>query len=340
MSSIFQAFAAHKPGAPLEPFSYDPGPLPPEQVEIAVQFCGICHSDLSMIDNDWGSSTYPLVPGHEVVGTITALGEQAKGLAIGQRVGLGWFNGSCMACRHCLAGDPHLCANSTSTIDGRGGFATRVRAHWAWAVPLPDALADASAGPLFCGGATVFNPLVACNVRPTDRVGVIGLGGLGHLALQFLAKWGCDVHAFTSSESKHDEALSLGARHVIATRDSQALARLKGSLDFLISTVNVPLDWPALLETLAPHGRLHVVGAVLEPIPVPAFSLISGQRSLSGSPVASPAVTATMLDFCARHAIAPITETFPLTRVNEALDHLRHGRARYRVVLENNLTPR
>ncbi len=337
MSPTIQAFAALERGAPLEAFDFDPGPLGPEQVEIAVSHCGICHSDLSMIDNDWGDSVYPLVPGHEVVGTVAALGPQAKGLALGQRVGLGWFNGSCMACRHCLAGDPHLCAASTSTIAGRGGFANRVRAHWAWAVPLPDALTEASAGPLFCGGATVFNPLLACNVRPTDRVGVIGLGGLGHLALQFLAKWGCDVHAFTSSESKRDEALRLGARHVIATHDGNALARLKGSLDFLISTVNVPLDWTALLDTLAPHGRLHLVGAVLEPIPVPAFALIGGQRSLSGSPVASPAVTATMLDFCARHAIAPVTETFPLSRVNDALDHLRRGRARYRVVLENDL---
>jgi alcohol/geraniol dehydrogenase (NADP+) len=337
MPETIQAYAAPSVGAPLEPFSYDPGPLGPEQVEIAVSHCGICHSDLSMIDNDWGASAYPLVPGHEVVGRVLAIGEQARGLAPGQRVGVGWFNGSCMACRHCLGGDHHLCAASTSTIGGHGGFATRLRCHWAWATPLPEALDSAAAGPLFCGGATVFGPLLACGVKPTDRAGVIGIGGLGHLALQFLNKWGCEVHAFTTSESKRAEALRLGAHHTVNPRDAAALAGLRGKLDFLISTVNVPLDWPALFETLAPKGRLHVVGAVLEPIPVAAFALIAGQKSISGSPVCSPGVAATMVGFCARHGIAPVTESFPLSRVNDALEHLRAGRARYRVVLENDL---
>lgn len=337
MSTTIKALAAFEAGAALQPFEYEPGPLGPEQVEIAVSHCGICHSDLSMIHNDWGGSSFPLVPGHEIVGTVVAAGPQAKGLTPGRRVGVGWFSGSCLSCRHCLSGDHHLCAASTSTIGTRGGFATRVRTHWAWAIPLPEALDSATAGPLFCGGATVFQPLVQHGVKPTDRVGVVGIGGLGHLALQFLHKWGCEVHAFTSNDSKTADLLRLGAHHVVSTRDPEALGRLKGSLDFILSTVNVPLDWTALLATLAPQGRLHVVGAVLEPIPVPAFSLIVGQKSLSGSPVSSPAVTATMLDFCARHGIAPQTEAFPLSRANEALGRLRSGEARYRIVLENDL---
>lgn len=339
MSNMIKAYATPSKGAPLQPFEFDPGPLGPEQVEIAVTHCGICHSDLSMIENDWGMTVYPLVPGHEAVGRVVGLGSQAKGLNVGQRVGLGWFAGSCMACRPCLSGDHHLCATAEQTIVGRhGGFASRVRAHWAWATPLPESLDLAKVGPLFCGGATVFNPIVAFGVRPTDRVGVIGIGGLGHLAVQFLNKWGCEVHAFTSSDSKRNEALKLGAHHVVNSRDSAAMQRIKGSLDFVISTVNVPLDWTAIIETLGPKGRLHLVGAVLEAIPVAAFSLIMGQKSISGSPVGSPTINSIMLDFCARHKIAPVTEVFPMSRVNDALEHLRQGKARYRIVLENDLT--
>lgn len=335
MSATIKAFAVKGPNAPLEPFEFDPGPLGPEQVEIAVSYCGICHSDLSMIDNEWGMSVYPLVPGHEVIGTIVTAGEQVKNVKVGQRVGLGWSSASCMACRQCLSGNQNLCPNSEATIVHRhGGFADRVRCHWAWAIPLPEQLDPAKAGPLFCGGITVFNPIVQFEVKPTDRVGVIGIGGLGHLALQFLNKWGCEVYAFTSSDSKREEALRLGAHHVTNSRDPDAMKKIAGSLDFVISTVNVPLDWGAYINTLAPKGRLHFVGVVLEPIPVPTFPLIANQREISGSPLGSPSTTATMLDFCARHDIAPITETFPFSRVNDAIEHLRAGKARYRIVLE------
>lgn len=337
MSTSIRSYAAFSQGSPLKPFEYNPGPLGPEEVEIAVSHCGICHSDVSMIDNEWGMTGYPLVPGHEIAGTVVATGEHVKGLKVGQRVGVGWHSGSCMACHSCLSGDHNLCATAEGVIvNHHGGFADRVRSHWAFAVPLPDKLDFAHAGPLFCGGATVFNPILQFDVKPTHRVGVIGIGGLGHLALQFLNKWGCEVTAFTSSDSKRDEAIEMGAHSVINSRDSGAMARIAGKLDFVISTVSVPLDWPAILETLGPRGRLHVVGAVLEPIPVPAFSLVMAQRSVSGSPVGSPATIATMLDFCARHDIAPVIETFPMSRVNDALQHLRDGKARYRVVLEND----
>ena len=338
MSTSIKSFAALEKGAPLQPYEFDPGPLGPEQVEIAVTHCGICHSDLSMIDNEWGMSAFPLVAGHEVAGTVAAIGGQVKGLRIGQRVGLGWYAGSCMACHQCLSGDHNLCKTAGGTIVGHhGGFADRVRADWAWAVPLPEKLASADAGPLFCGGVTVYTPIVQFGVKPPDRVGVIGIGGLGHMALQFLNKWGCEVHAFTSSEAKRDEALKLGAHAIVNSRDSAALKKIAGSLDFVISTVNVPLDWQAIIETLGPRGRLHVAGAVLDPIPIGAFSLIMAQKSVSGSPVGSPATTATMLDFCARHDIAPVIETFPMSKVNDALQHLRDGKARYRIVLENDL---
>ncbi len=332
-----QAFAAAAPGAKLEPFEFNPGPLGEEQVEVQVNHCGVCHSDLSMLDNEWHMSSYPLVPGHEAVGTVAAVGDKVKGVRVGQRVGVGWFSASCMACPQCLTGNHNLCGHGEQTIVNRhGGFADRVRCHWAWAVPLPDRLDVTAVGPLFCGGITVFAPILQCGVLPTDRVGVIGIGGLGHLALQFLSKWGCEVIAFTSSESKRREALSLGAHDVVSSNDPAAMKKLSGSLNFILSTVNVPLAWDSILGCLAPKGRLHLVGAVLEPIPVSAFGLIAASKSISGSPLGSPATVATMLQFCARHQIHPTVEHFPLSRVNEAMDHLRAGKARYRIVLDND----
>ena len=336
--STIKAFAALAPKAALQPFEYDAGPLGDEDVEIAVTHCGICHSDLSMLDNDWGMSAYPLVPGHEVVGKIVALGAHAKRVTLGQTVGLGWYSSSCMACPQCLGGDHNLCATVESTIVHRhGGFASHVRSHWAWATPLPAGLDPAKAGPLFCGGITVFNPIVQFGIKPTDRVGVIGIGGLGHLALKFLRAWGCEVIAFTSTDSKRDEARQFGAHRVVNSRDSTELSKLAGSLNFILSTVNVSLDWQTLIGALAPKGRLHTVGAIAEPISLAAFPLIVGQRSFSGSPLGSPATTASMLEFSARHHIEPTTEFFPMSRVNDALEHLKSGKARYRLVLENDL---
>ncbi|PQO35493.1 NAD(P)-dependent alcohol dehydrogenase [Blastopirellula marina] len=335
--AVIHAYAAKSAGAALEPFEYDPGPLADNQVEVAVTHCGICHSDLSMLENEWGMTAYPLVPGHEASGVIAAMGSQVKGLKIGQRVGVGWQSGSCMACPQCMGGDHNLCPSSAATIVGHhGGFADRVRCDWQFAVPLPDALKPEDVGPLFCGGVTVFNPMLQYGLLPTHRIGVIGIGGLGHMALQFANKWGCEVTAFTSSESKRDEAIKLGAHNVVNSRDSNAMSQLAGSLDYILSTVNVPLDWQTILGALAPKGKLLVVGAVLEPIPVPAMSLIMAERAIGGSPIGSPATIAKMLDFCARHKISPQIETFPMSKVNEALEHLKAGNARYRIVLEND----
>ena len=338
MSTTIHALAAFGPKQPLQPFEYTPGPLGVGQVEIAVESCGICHSDLSMLDNEWGMTAYPLVPGHEVVGKVVALGEHTKRLKVGDRVGLGWFSGSCGACAACLSGDPNLCASAEGTIVQRhGGFASRVRAHWSWVSPLPEALDSTKAGPLFCGGITVFNPIVQCGVRPTDSVAVIGIGGLGHMALKFLRAWGCDVTAFTTSDSNRAEALQLGAHRTLNSRNPDELAKAAGSFDFILNTTNVGLDWNSYIAALKPKGRLHTVGAVLEPMALAAFPLIMGQKSVSGSPLGSPATVDTMLAFSARHSITPTTETFPMSRANEALEHLRSGKARYRVVLVNDL---
>jgi uncharacterized zinc-type alcohol dehydrogenase-like protein len=330
----YQAWVARSAKGPMVLENLDPGPLGEEEVEVAVEHCGVCHSDLSVLNNEWGVSQYPATLGHEVVGRITALGANTKGLALGQRVGVSWYCGSDMHCRQCLSGNQHLCPNVQLTVVGhRGGFATHIRAHWAWTIPIPEKLNFADAGPLLCGGITVFNPL-AMHAKPTDRVGIIGIGGLGHLAVKFAAAYGCDVTAFTSSVSKFDEARSFGANHVVASKDSAAIRKLAESFDLLISTVNVPLDWDAMIGALAPNGRLHVVGGVLEPIPVSAASLFLRQRSVSGSPIGPPVAIATMLDFAARHNIAPQTEHYPMSNINEAFARLESGKARYRIVLD------
>lgn len=329
-----KAWVARNAKQPMTLEVVDLGPFGAEDVEVAVENCGLCHSDLSILNNDWGISQYPAILGHEVVGRVTAVGPNAKGIKVGQRVGVGWNSGSCMHCHQCMSGDHHLCPQVQPTIVGhRGGFASHVRVHWAWTIPLPEKLNFAEAGPLLCGGVTVFSPL-AMHAKPTSRVGIIGIGGLGHMALKFAAAYGCEVTAFTSSESKFDEAKGFGANHVVSSRDSAAIKKLAGSFDLLISTVNVKLDWDALIGTLAPIGRLHIVGAVLEPIPVGAFSLIMGQRSVSGSLTGSPVAIETMLDFASRHNIAPQTEHFPMSQINEAFARLASGKARYRIVLD------
>lgn len=331
-----KAYAAFEAGGELKPFEFEAGPIGPDEVDIRVLSCGICHSDLSMLKNDWSIAAYPLVPGHEVVGTVAATGERVRHLKKGQTVGLGWFARSCMACPQCLSGDHNLCPNAVGTIVGRhGGFSDRVRAHWSWTLPIPDGVDPTAAGPLFCGGITVFNPLLQNGIRPVDRVAVVGIGGLGHLALQFLNAWGCEVTAFSSSADKEEEARRMGAHHFVDSRDRDALSGLAGRFDMVLVTVNVALDWPAYIETLRPRGRLHFVGAAPE-VSSGIFPLLIGQRSIGASPLGSPQTTADMLDFAARHGIAPVVEAFPMSRVNDAMAHLEAGKARYRIVLEND----
>jgi len=312
----------------------DLGPLASDDVEVAVEHCGLCHSDLSMLNNEWGFARYPAVFGHEVVGRVTAIGSSAKGLKVGQRVGVGWNSGSCMHCRQCKSGEQHLCARAQPTIVGhRGGFASHVRSHWAWAIPLPENLNIADAGPLLCGGITVFNPIMMF-ARPTHHIGVVGIGGLGHMAVKFAKAYGCEVTAFTSSEDKFGEARSFGAHNVVSSRDAGAFKKLAGKIDLLIVTVNASMDWDGLIGTLAPNGRMHVVGAVLEPIPFSVFPLLMKQGSIGASPTGSPVAMQTMLEFAARHNVAPQTEHYPMSQINEAFARLEAGKARYRIVLD------
>jgi len=330
------AYAVNEPKGRLEPFSYELGKLSPENIDIKVSYCGVCHSDINMMNNEWGMTQYPIVPGHEIIGEIVAAGNAVKNLKVGDIVGLGWMSSSCMSCSECMSGDHKLCSNSEGTIIGRhGGFAEYVRSHWSWAIPIPKGMDLSKTGPLLCGGITVFSPLFSSNIKPTDSVGVIGIGGLGHLALKFLKHWGCDVIAFSSNPSKKNEILSMGANKVIDSKDSEDLKSVAGKLKFILNTTNVSLDWDSYLTALSPKGKLHTVGAVLEPMEIPAFSLIMGDKSVGGSPIGSPELIRLMLEFCNRHNIYPNTEEFLMENANEAIEHLNQGKARYRIVLKN-----
>ncbi|WP_269291538.1 NADPH-dependent aldehyde reductase Ahr [Pantoea sp. LMR881] len=332
-----KSYAAMQAGQALERYDYDPGPLDAEDVEVEVDYCGVCHSDLSMIDNEWGGSTYPLVAGHEVIGRVVALGDSAKnkGLKLGQRVGIGWTAKSCQHCDACINGQQVNCEQGkVTTINNHGGFANKLRANWQWAIPLPEKLDVASAGPLLCGGITVFKPLLMHNISVSSRVGVIGIGGLGHIAIKILRAIGAEVTAFSSSASKTQAILDMGADHVVNSRDPEALKALAGQFDLIISTVAVDLDWQPYFNALAPQGKFHTVGAVMKPFEVPAFSLIVGDRAVTGSSTGSPGQLRALLKLAARTDIAPTVEYFPMSKINDALDHLRAGKANYRIVLK------
>lgn len=336
MSKV-KAWAANEQNGKLQSFNFELPPITDEEVEIEVDHCGICHSDLALINNDWGNANYPLVPGHEITGRIVALGSMAakKGLRLGQKVGVGWNKSSCGHCDPCLNGQQNLCIRLQATVLGNhGGWAERVRAHWIWTLPIPDELDIRDAGPLMCAGITVFAPLLAYGVKPTDHIGIIGIGGLGHLAVQFANAWGARVTAFSSSAAKHGDIKHMGADHIVSSRDATQWDDLKGKLDFILVTVTAPLDWDKIISLLAPNGRLHFVGIITKPIPVSIFSLLIPQASLSSSPGGSRSEMDKMLRFAALHEISPVTEHWPMSKVNEAIAHIESGEAAYRVVLD------
>jgi len=330
-----QAYAAHGPGMPLEPFQYEPPALEASQVEISISHCGICHSDLHLLDNDWGITQYPMVPGHEIVGTVTQAGSAAKGFREGQRVGVGWEAGSCGECQYCLRGEENMCLDWRGTCThGYGGYASAIRVDSRFVIPIPESMDSERAAPLLCGGITVYSPL-ARYAQPAMRAGVVGLGGLGHLAVQYARAFGCEVTAFSTSPEKEAEARSLGAHHFINTRDAGAVQSAANSFDFVISTVPADLNWGEYVNALRPKGTLCIVGAPQSDVRLPAFPLILGSKAVCGSAVGSPSQIRQMLEFSARHGIYPKTERFPMAQVNAALNRLRSNLARYRIVLAN-----
>jgi alcohol/geraniol dehydrogenase (NADP+) len=335
MSEI-HGLAVHAAGAHLLPYKFDPGELQPNEVEIKISHCGVCHSDIALIDNDWGISKYPFIPGHEIVGTVVAVGSSVRDREVGERVGVGWQADSCGICEWCRQGDEHLCALSQPTCVGRnGGFADRIRVNSRFAIAIPEALESETAAPLLCGGITVYAPLRNHGVRPSSRVGVIGIGGLGHIGIQFARTFGAEVTAFSTSKDKEAEAKSLGAHNFVNTRDTGALKKVAGSFDFLLSTVSADQDWQGYVNALRPKGVMCVVGVPPSPIQVQAFSLIGQQRAISGSPSGSPRDLHEMLDVAARHGVKAITESFAMGKANDAVAKVKKNQIRYRAVLTN-----
>jgi alcohol/geraniol dehydrogenase (NADP+) len=333
---LIQGLAAHAAGAELLPFRYDPGELGLHEVEIDISHCGICHSDVHLICNDWGVSQYPFIPGHEIIGVVTAVGAEVRSLVVGQRVGLGWQSNSCGHCEWCVRGMENLCPTAEATcIHRNGGYANRVRANARFVLPIPDPLPSEQAAPLLCGGITVYNPMRTHGINPSSRVGVIGIGGLGHLAIQFARVFGAHVTAFSTSPAKEEEARELGANHFVNSRETKAMREVTGAMDLILSTVNANEEWSTYLQSLRPTGTLCLLGIPPGAITVPAFPLISGLRTITGNPTGSPARLREMLDVAARHRVQAKTERFAMADANTALGKVKKNKVRYRAVLAN-----
>lgn len=331
---MIQAYAAASAGTPLERFDYDPAPLGPHDVEVGITHCGLCHSDLHLVDGDWGRMPYPMVPGHEIVGVVASAGAGVAPGLVGRRVGIGWQRGSCLDCEYCLSGQEPQCDQSQDTCIGHhGGFARAIRLDHRFCHPIPDGLPSEAAAPLLCAGITVYAPLRRYGVDANSRVGVVGIGGLGHLAVQFADRMGAHVTAFSSGDAKREQAHELGADVYINSRDGGAMRTTRKSLDILVVTAPADLDWLEYLKALRPNGVLAFVAATSTPVPIPASLLIDRQLAVTGSSIGGRAVMREMLDFSARHAVRPWTETLPFAQVNTALERLRRNDVRYRFVL-------
>ncbi len=337
--TTFTAYAALQPKEKLQLWQYEPAPLKSNEIEIRVTHNGLCHTDIHMRDNDWGVSQFPLVAGHEVVGVVTERGEDVTSLKTGDRVGLGWIRNSCRVCYHCLQGEENICKQGyTGLIVGNyGGFADRVRISADFAYKIPDALDSASAAPLLCAGITVYTPLRTYIKYPAMKVGIVGIGGLGHLAIKFARAMGAETIALSSSPDKETEAKDFGAHHFYQWRDAEAMKDLTGSLDLLLSTSSAELDWDLAFSLLANNGVLCFLGIPVSSINVPLIPLIFGQKSVVGSVVGGRRFMQEMLDFAAINQIKPLVETMPLSKVNEAMDKVAANKARYRIVLLSDI---
>jgi len=331
-TSTIRAYAQRSPRAALEAIDLPAYDAPSgRDVDIEVHHCSVCHSDVHLLDGDWGDIARPLIPGHEVVGRVVARGPEAT-LAVGALVGVGWQCGACGGCPACTSGREHLCTGGKKrTCVGRqGGFATRVRVDADFAFELPAGLDPTTAAPLLCAGLTVFSPLERLGTKAGMRVGVVGVGGLGHMAVRFASALGAEVIAFDPDLSKRDLATSLGARELVNARG----ALPSNAVDVLLVTTHVTLDWDAWMKVLDLEGTLCLVGVPSEPLRLGVDPLLDEQKKITGSVIGSRATMRKMLAFAAQHGIAPITERMPLEKANEAVASVREGRARMRIVLD------
>jgi uncharacterized zinc-type alcohol dehydrogenase-like protein len=337
-------YAAYDASTPLQPFSFDRRNVGPKDVKIDILFCGVCHSDLHQARNDWKSSTYPMVPGHEVVGRVTEVGKDVTKFKVGDTAGVGVFVDSCRTCANCQKDLEQYCLNMLSLTyngteqDGKtatqGGYSTQIVTDEAYTLRVSDKLSLPGVAPLLCAGITTYSPLRHWKVGKGTKVGVVGLGGLGHMALKFAASFGADVTLFSTSESKRKDAEKLGANHFCITSNPDNFKPLANSLDFIIDTVAAPHDYSAYLSTLRLDGTMCCVGLPTEPIVTPVFSLLGQRRSLSSSGVGGIAETQEMLDYCAENNITADIELTPIQKIEEAFTRMSRSDVKYRFVID------
>lgn len=339
-----KAFGTEAATAPLNLLNINRREPSPHDVEIEILYCGVCHSDLHTARNEWHSTTYPCVPGHEIVGKITRVGNHVKKFKVGDNAAVGCMVDSCRECQYCEEGLEQYCeTGNTGTYNSPdkflgtqtyGGYSESIVVDEAFVLRVPENLDLAAAAPLLCAGITTYSPLRHWNVGPGMKVGVVGIGGLGHMAVKLAKAMGAEVIVFTTSTSKVEDAKRLGANEVVLSKDNAQMKRFIGKLHFIIDAVSAQHDINEYLRLLRVDGSLALVGAPEHPLPVAAFSLIPYRRSFSGSMIGGIKETQEMLDFCGEHGIVSDIEMIDIQQINEAYERLLKGDVKYRFVID------
>ncbi|MEO6916666.1 MAG: NAD(P)-dependent alcohol dehydrogenase [Chitinophagaceae bacterium] len=343
-TTIVKAYGTEAAEAPLNQMEINRRNPTPHDVEIEILFCGVCHSDLHTARSEWGASMYPCVPGHEIVGKVTSVGDHVRRVRIGDIVGVGCMVDSCRECQYCKEGLEQYCEpgmtgtyNSTDKHLGGptfGGYSEKIVVDENFVLHIPENLDLAATAPLLCAGITTYSPLRHWHIGPGKTVGIVGIGGLGHMGIKIAKAMGAHVVAFTTSESKFEEAKRLGADEVVLSTDADQMAAFKGKLHFVLDAVSATHDINAYLGLLRVDGSLALVGAPEHPLPVAAFSLIPGRKSFAGSMIGGIAETQEMLDFCGAHNITADIEMINIDQINTAYDRLLKGDVKYRFVID------
>lgn len=337
------AYAAQNATTPLAPFNFERRAVGPKDVQIEILYCGVCHSDIHQVRNEWGGSIYPMVPGHEIVGRITQVGADVKGFLVGELAGVGCFVDSCRTCPSCLANEEQYCdTGMVGTYNGRdqagnptyGGYSTQIVVDEKYTLHVSEKLPIEGVAPLLCAGITTYSPLRHWKIGKGHKVAVVGLGGLGHMAVKFAASFGADVTVLSTSASKKQDALNLGAHYFEVSSDPATMKQLQGKFDFILSTISAQHDYNQYLDLLTVNGTMVVVGVPPQPSTVHAFSLIGKRRSLAGSLIGGIKETQEMLNYCAEHNIVSDVEVINVSEVNEAYERILKADVRYRFVID------
>ena len=342
---IINAYATPAADAALGPFTINRREPGPKDVQIEILYCGICHSDIHQARNEWGGSMFPMVPGHEIVGRVTAVGNQVKNFKTGDLAGVGCLVDSCRNCPQCDKGDEQYCENgwvgTYNSLDKNGqptygGYSKQIVVDEAFTLKIPQNLDLKAVAPLLCAGITTYSPLRRWKVGPGQKVAIAGLGGLGHMGVKIATAFGADVTVLSTTDSKEADAKRLGAHHFVNSRNAEKMKSLTGHFDFILNTVSAPHDYNTLLRLLHTNGSMVLVGAPPVPSLVSGFSLISGRKSLAGSAIGGIKETQEMLDFCSEHNITSDVEMIKMNQVNEAYERVIKSDVKYRFVIDMN----